>query len=59
MAEKGATKWKVPDLLGGLTIKWQFNFSRAPWRGVQFERLILLQDHYQQNAPLGGTSMLR
>ena len=23
MAEKGATKWKVPDLPGGLTIKWQ------------------------------------
>ena len=27
-------------LLAGLTIKWQFNLGRAPWWGVQFERLI-------------------
>ena len=28
------------DLLPGLTIKWQFNLSRAPWWRGQFERLI-------------------
>lgn len=30
------------DLLAGLAIKWQFNQSRAPWWGGQFERLISL-----------------
>ena len=28
------------NLLAGLTIKWQFNLSHAPWWGGQFECLI-------------------
>ena len=45
---KAAEKWlnkvqqdqRFHDLLAGLTIKWQFNLSRAPWWGGQFVRLI-------------------
>ena len=44
---KAADKWlkrvqqdqRFHDLLVGLTIKWQFNLSRAPWWGDQFELL--------------------
>lgn len=47
---KAVDKWlkrvqqdeRFHDLLAGLTIKWQFNQSRAPWWGGQFERLISL-----------------
>ena len=45
---KAADKWlekvqqdqRFHDLRAGLTIKRQFNLSRAPWWGGQFERLI-------------------
>ena len=47
---KAVDKWlkrvqqdeRFHDLLAGLTIKWQFNQSRAPWWGGQFERLVSL-----------------
>ena len=43
-----ASKWlkvilkeeKVHEFLAKHHIKWQLNFSRAPWRGGQFERII-------------------
>ena len=43
-----AAKWlrkimneeKVQDYLAHQCIKWQFNLSRAPWWGGQFERLV-------------------
>ena len=43
-----AAKWlkavmaddKVHDLLSRKGIQWQFNLSRAPWWGGQFERLV-------------------
>ena len=46
----GAAKWlkqvtsdeKVQDYLAHQDIRWQFNLSRAPWWGGQFERLIAL-----------------
>ena len=46
----GAAKWlkqvtsdeKVQDYLAHQDIRWQFNPSRAPWWGGQFERLIAL-----------------
>ena len=45
---QAASKWlknlmkeeKLHDYLASQHIKWQFNMSRAPWWGGQFERLI-------------------
>jgi hypothetical protein len=31
---------KLQDFLAGQEIKWQFNHSRAPWCGGQFERMV-------------------
>ncbi len=31
---------KFNDFLAKMSIKWQFNLSRAPWWGGQYERLI-------------------
>ena len=44
----GAARWiktvmadeKLQDFLAGQEIKWQFNLSRAPWWGGQFERMV-------------------
>jgi hypothetical protein len=44
----GAARWirtvmqdeKIQDFLAGQEIKWQFNLSRAPWWGGQFERMV-------------------
>ena len=33
---------KLQDFLAGQEIKWQFNLSRAPWWGGQFERMVAL-----------------
>ena len=43
-----ASKWlkrvwkeeKLQDFLSKMEIKWQFNLSRAPWWGGQFERMV-------------------
>ncbi|XP_028393614.1 uncharacterized protein LOC114517960 [Dendronephthya gigantea] len=45
---KATKKWlrcvqkdeRLNDYLADLSIKWQFNLSRAPWWGGQFERLV-------------------
>ena len=44
----GAAKWlrnvmqdeRLHDFLAKLNIKWQFNLTKAPWWGGQFERMI-------------------
>jgi hypothetical protein len=44
----GAARWirtvmqdeKIQDFLAGQEIKWQFNLSRAPWWGGQFEHMV-------------------
>ena len=44
----GAARWvhtvmadeKLQDFLANKEIKWQFNLSRAPWWGGQFERMV-------------------
>lgn len=44
----GAAKWlnkvmkdeRLHDFLAKINVKWQFNLSRAPWWGGQFERLV-------------------
>ena len=44
----GAAKWlrnviqdeRLHDFLAQLNIKWQFNLTKAPWWGGQFERMI-------------------
>ena len=44
----GAARWlrnamqdeRLHDYLAGMNIKWQFNLSRAPWWGGQFERMV-------------------
>lgn len=44
----GAAKWlrtvtkdeRLNDFLAKMNVKWQFNLSRAPWWGGQFERLV-------------------
>ena len=44
----GAAKWlrsvmqdeRLNDFLAKLNIKWQFNLTKAPWWGGQFERMI-------------------
>jgi hypothetical protein len=44
----GAARWirtvmadeKIQDFLANQEIKWQFNLSRAPWWGGQFERMV-------------------
>ena len=44
----GAARWiktvmgdeKIQDFLACQEIKWQFNLSRAPWWGGQFERMV-------------------
>ena len=44
----GAARWirtvmedeRIQDFLAGQEIKWQFNLSRAPWCGGQFERMV-------------------
>ena len=46
----GAAKWlrnvmqdeRLHDFLAKLNIKWQFNLTKAPWWGGQFERMIVL-----------------
>ena len=46
----GAARWiktvmgdeKIQDFLACQEIKWQFNLSRAPWWGGQFERMVWL-----------------
>ena len=43
-----AAKWikralrseEIHDFLANQNIKWQFNLSRAPWWGGQFERMV-------------------
>ena len=44
----GAARWlpnamqdeRLHDYLARMNIKWQFNLSRAPWWGGQFERMV-------------------
>ena len=31
---------EIHDFLANQNIKWQFNLSRAPWWGGQFERMV-------------------
>ena len=46
----GAARWlrnamqdeRLHDYLAKMNIKWQFNLSRAPWWGGQFERMVCL-----------------
>jgi len=43
--------------LADCTIKWQFNLSRAPWWGEQFERLVgLFKSAFNKSI---GNAMLR
>ncbi|XP_015754716.1 PREDICTED: uncharacterized protein LOC107334299 [Acropora digitifera] len=38
--DNGCTDEKVHDFLSHKGIYWQFNLSRAPWWGSQFERMV-------------------
>ena len=31
---------RLHDYLAKMNIRWQFNLSRAPWLGRQFERMV-------------------
>ena len=59
-----AAKWlreimkdeRLHDWLAQHEIKWQFNTSRAPWRGGQFERIVGLMK--QALYKVGGSTVL-
>ena len=60
-----AAKWlsaaqrneSLQNLLAEKEIQWQFNLSRAPWWGGQFERLIGLVKRALQKTIGGGCLM--